>query len=1504
MDSHMDPVGGVGSVIPGHQPSPGTRRFVRRTPASGGSASATDSNAVSLSFHEAASASTAAATATQTVKSEAEGDALIKRIRQLESEGAMLSQTLSKVCQENGQLSAQITALGEKLQALAQEPLKGTSVLHSLFEPEKTGWFAGSKSEAREQLEQLSDALQTEFMAYKASHASSNDEVQALMEGLHSAHLNAQELSKVVRDQQQLISSGPLAVAVHIVPFEGSKNYTPLVHELQEQLEKARERAALTEDELSRAQAELRAMKAENTKLRNDTIANSALVAPESGVPVAEAHSALFVSEKPSTDALECMTRERDALQDALLEARNTLAERDKDAELQKHMVAQLENKLAAKDTVHTEEVDKLRQQLANSFSASMTCGQCDELRQELEKARRDVDVSHMTVQDLRSQIVDMTVQHEERYNALEKRMADALNQLNEKDEQLHHLTSADDYENLKLEQESLTHEIDLYRQRIAFLETNRKTFDDAASETALDETKVLETLSASKERISKLEFERDQLAVQLQQAQTYAVSRDAEARQLQQRSEDDKKRVAFLMKKCASATADLRSAMTQLDTFKEQFEKQSLELKQERRNVEGMPKLQQQFDELSKEKRLLEDRLAATQAVEERLVKAKETIAYMELAQSSTICMSQFAELKAEKEKLQNSMEPLDRKLSEARQEIERLKSVTDAQQAISETQNKNVLAWQEQVTALSESEAKLRDKAAMLASENARLTQVNASLEQQMNDMQDGIREMAMHMEKDRANSKAAAEASSQKEIQTLRDELAQARETIAEVQARDGQYVADGLYQSVVAERDRSLEENKRMTVELEKHKSEISIYRQTITDLEQENDERVKEIESLQERYQSDRAALNDRLAKEQKRTAELSSSLAGLTEHVSAMEAEAAKHATLITELQEKNAKQQRVFEDKCRREEALGDEIKRLNGQISILQASATPQNSGSTNNAANTMAAATVMAAASATGVGALAMQHNTCAMVEPASEVKAVDGVVLLPNLNHATQTASQPLPSRAAEGAAAHAASAPEPIAIDAFCRRIEDLQRDNDRLKSELQRTEAQYQNELANDQRMITILQTDIKNRMSTNNRVAYEAEILRSQALKKSMEALMEENTQLRKQARVGQVSENMPASASLVAMAGTQREDMLQPQSELQAQKSTRDSEMGVAERTMETYKARIQELEEQLNEAKEAAAAAARGTDTGGDAADNGNVSACDKPAKRRMKKIKKKTLAEQIGATDDGEDILAVYPQADAAPTAEKLVEAGHLETPRSLAHQEVYLLMLENEKLTAENTQLKATVEDLSAKLRNTSSSHNDGANIGKDNQSCGNNSIADLEMQLQQCQNEVERLVAENRSLQCGLKREEAQRSSSVSTTTGAAVAQEKRETSDVRKLQRQLKQKDAEIKTLAAQLMPTKEKLVEYMAMADRLGLQYPFPPELEGATVLRLRALHLPVQARATSAPAPVHQKVRSNHLGGKVDGASPPPRTPRARHTGGGGGVGRHEGEDFSLR
>ncbi|CCW70760.1 unnamed protein product [Phytomonas sp. Hart1] len=74
-----------------------------------------------------------------------------------------------------------------------------------------------------------------------------------------------------------------------------------------------------------------------------------------------------------------------------------------------------------------------------------------------------------------------------------------------------------------------------------------------------------------------------------------------------------------------------------------------------------------------------------------------------------------------------------------------------------------------------------------------------------------------------------------------------------------------------------------------------------------------------------------------------------------------------------------------------------------------------------------------------------------------------------------------------------------------------------------------------------------------------------------------------------------------------------------------------------------------------------------------------------------------------------------------------------------------------------------------------------------------------------------------------------------------------------------------LREKEAEVERLLAELLPTKARLLEYMAVVDRLGLTYPFPPHFEGAARVRVRALTKP---RAEKAPKEVTSPPDWPHL------------------------------------
>ncbi|CCW65028.1 unnamed protein product [Phytomonas sp. EM1] len=92
---------------------------------------------------------------------------------------------------------------------------------------------------------------------------------------------------------------------------------------------------------------------------------------------------------------------------------------------------------------------------------------------------------------------------------------------------------------------------------------------------------------------------------------------------------------------------------------------------------------------------------------------------------------------------------------------------------------------------------------------------------------------------------------------------------------------------------------------------------------------------------------------------------------------------------------------------------------------------------------------------------------------------------------------------------------------------------------------------------------------------------------------------------------------------------------------------------------------------------------------------------------------------------------------------------------------------------------------------------------------------------------------------------------------------------------DLKRLRKQLHRQEAELAALLAELLPTKAKLLEYVAMGDRLGLPYPFPPELEGAAVVRLKAMKAPRARKGGS--------TRAQKRPSELTGGSPEARPPR---------------------
>ncbi|KEG11379.1 hypothetical protein DQ04_02681020 [Trypanosoma grayi] len=250
-------------------------------------------------------------------------------------------------------------------------------------------------------------------------------------------------------------------------------------------------------------------------------------------------------------------------------------------------------------------------------------------------------------------------------------------------------------------------------------------------------------------------------------------------------------------------------------------------------------------------------------------------------------------------------------------------------------------------------------------------------------------------------------------------------------------------------------------------------------------------------------------------------------------------------------------------------------------------------------------------------------------------------------------------------------------------------------------------------------------------------------------------------------------------------------------------------------------TLQRRVQQLEDELKQSL-----------------DVGNASNPSAPSARpKKKKSAKKDLSvmAHLGNLQET-DVLTVAAVATGG--------GGEAEQQRSaLAKAERELQVLHQE-----NVQLKERIAALTEELHNA---HDDLelATSDVDKQTVGlREQIRFLELQLKNSPSGAQAAEARLRSLGEENRRLQAELESlahSLQTPTEATNVAVQR-----------LKE---ELRALAKELVPTKNKLVEYMAMADRLGIQYPFSADMEGTAVVRLKAMHFDTRTgrvRASSAP------------------------------------------------
>lgn len=742
--------------------------------------------------------------------------------KDLAEQNARLTERLALLCKENTSLTAEVGQLQKKNSELSKIPYDPNSVLTQMHDP-KSGWFAGGKKGSKDQMQKLCDSLQQEYVQYSSTHTRSDAEVERLMKQLQASQSNASELATMLSEERS------------------NRSNTKEVNELKEELqEKQREIARL-----QKASAPLRAAGA---------------AAGGADAEVGMLRTEVNTLSKELEAARQSLTAEQ-SMHKMKVEECQTLTQRLEDMR-----------------SKHQSEVAALR---TGAPVVAKSCQQCAQYTKDMADVRARCTTLEEELKKSHEELTLASASADKKYVSLQSRLTETEQQLTKAAKAASVSVPREEYESLDKEKKVLAHDVSLYKERISHLEALNKAYSTGDRKGLdVDDERMLNKLEDNKERISTLEFEKSQLSSEVEKLQASLDEATTRNNADDQDAAENKEKLTFFLKKSAALTASSRKLEKEKATLSESLLASQAEVQRCHAEIDGLSNVRSQYDSLAEEKEQMTSRLAEADLQKDELSKAKETIRYMELAQSRTVSLTQHAELQSHKQKLEQEMGVLKKKLEDTSQELSEAKEKLAVPVVVPTGDGAAVGA------ALSDGDVDVKaltDQVQHLKGENTRLIALNTSLDSQMKDMQDGISEMAIHMEKERSSARAVAEKASEKEMAALREELERAKSTIAGVQATDGQFVSEGLYLSAVEEKQELLDEVQRKTIELEKMKSEVLIYRQTIAELEMENDEHVKGIEELQDTLEEERTAAEQRDVESEKQLVSTQEKLTELNE---------------------------------------------------------------------------------------------------------------------------------------------------------------------------------------------------------------------------------------------------------------------------------------------------------------------------------------------------------------------------------------------------------------------------------------------------------------------------------------------------------------------------------------------------------------------------------------------------------------------------------------------
>ncbi|KAH8618798.1 hypothetical protein ERJ75_000244400 [Trypanosoma vivax] len=508
----------------------------------------------------------------QVVYSQQEGDALVRKLRQFERENASLANSLTKICDENARLAQVIAQQQIKCDGLNSGILASAPALRTLFEPEKTGWFGKNKS-SRDDLQKLMEDVQREYVEYCASHTSTNEEVQALLAELKSAHVSTQNLSVIVREQQEAISKGPLAVTVRIVSVE-NENDAFAMQELQRDVERYRMREDELLDQIQVLQAEIEAKVSEVARLEHGLheLRESGMVAGVLEVQQRELKKIVTQLETENEEIRNTLEREKQLHKekqednDALLRAV---------AELEKQLV-EMSQTIAAKET-----------QLAE---AQKPCESCQDKQQQYDAVTEGLRA-------MQSEIVNLSLANEQKSKEVERVS-------NELQDWLKQSVPRNVFDDLEKENKNIVRELHLATEQLQQIEqalddsvnstrdsVARDNIEHHATTMTAERPLTVEKIYNYRALVTQAEHELKCIKKDNDALRELTRSMEREKDQLREIEREDKKQINMLTEQC-----------DQLIEQNDKHQKQKNELQIKQRELQDeIERIQQEMRQLTK---------------------------------------------------------------------------------------------------------------------------------------------------------------------------------------------------------------------------------------------------------------------------------------------------------------------------------------------------------------------------------------------------------------------------------------------------------------------------------------------------------------------------------------------------------------------------------------------------------------------------------------------------------------------------------------------------------------------------------------------------------------------------------------------------------------------------------------------------------------------------------------------------------------------------------------